>query len=345
MGVWIEILKLGARGERLAAREKLASELPLTLREFVPSSQRERQYRGPLPQAVQRFAANLPESERALAQSRACDFVDYILEDVCAEVERTLLLVELCHAQPQATLDELQAVFPWTPGLKRSDEWKKERLTDYLRSFVAIGVNLPAPIMNKVEAGNTPVLPFNEIAYAVTPKRLEQSWQDFKEQMEWSDRFLGLVTEEDETSSAAECFDYGAISAARLHTGFAPVTEAEIGLELLLLGRELSPELNILLEELHAAAAFDGYRPIAWHNVFWNITSEYDYLPLQLEQRDPLRETDQELATHLAAQYPEVKSTSRPVVSRRRKKLYDACTERVIRRLRENFAAAQEQAA
>jgi hypothetical protein len=67
-------------------------------------------------------------------------------------------------------------------------------------------------------------------------------------------------------------------------------------------------------------------------------------LPLELEQRDPLQETDQELASHLAAHYPEVKSTSRPVISRRRKRLHDVCSERVIRRLRENFACKKGQA-
>jgi hypothetical protein len=337
MGIWIEILKLGARGEGRAAREKLLSDLPLSLRRFVSTSDGFREYQGPIPLAVRRFIANLPTSERALARSGESDFVDYILDDVCAEVERTLLLVEFCHRCPGATLAELQSVFPWAPGLKRSDEWKRERTASYIRSFVTSGVKLPASIINAVGDEGTSVLQFNEIAYAVSPKRLEQSWKDFKEQMEWSEEFVGISLGEDETSSAAEFIDYGSISSARVVSSLTPSVETEMGLELLLLGRELSPELNGLMEELHAESAVDGYRPIAWHNVFWNVSSEYDYLPLELEQRDPLRETDQELASHLAANYPEVKSTSRPVISRRRKRLYDACNERVIRRLRENF--------
>lgn len=344
MGIWVEILKLGASGERRTAREKLASDLPLSLRGFVPSSEGLRRYHGPIPLAVRRFIANLPASERALARSHECDFVDYILNDVCAEVERTLLLVEFCHRRPEASLAELQAIFPWTSGLKRSDEWKRARLAGYIKSFVASGIKLPISIINIVEERSASASQFNEIAYAVSPRRLEQSWKDFKDQMEWSEEFVGITMGEDETSSAAEFIDYGSISSARLIAGLTPSVETEMGLDLLLLGRELGPELNGLMEDLHAANAVDGYRPIAWHNVFWNISSEYDYLPLELEQRDPLQETDHDLASHLAANYPEVRSTSRPVVSRRRKRLYDVCNQRVIGRLRDNFARPEEQA-
>lgn len=342
MGVWVEILKLGACGEGRAAREKLLSDLPLSLRRFVSSSEGLRQYRGPIPLAVRRFIANLPVSERALAQGGESDFVDYILDDVCAEVERTLLLVEFCHRRPEATLAELQAVFPWASGLKRSDEWKRKRIAGYIKSFVASGVNLPASVINAAPNEGAAEFQFDEIAYAVSPKRLEHSWKDFKDQMEWGEGFMGITLGEDETSSDAEFIDYGSISSARLVAGLTTYVGSEMGLDLLLLGRKLSPELNGLMEDLHAADAVDGYRPIAWHNVFWNISSEYDYLPLELEQRDPLRETDQELASHLAANYPDVKSASRPVVSRRRKRLHDICNERVIRRLRENFARPEE---
>ncbi|MCI0659790.1 MAG: hypothetical protein L0220_01820 [Acidobacteria bacterium] len=319
MGIWVEILKLGACGEGQAAREKLASDLALSLRRFVPSSEELRRYQGPIPLAVRRFIADLPVSERALSRSRECDFVDYILDDVCAEVERTLLFVEFCHRQPEATLAELQSVFPWAPGLKRSDDWKRERTASYIKSFVTAGVKLPTSIINAVGYEGAHIFPFNEIAYAVSSKRLEQSWKDFKEQMEWSEDFVGITLGEDDISSSAEFIDYGSISSARLVDGLTPSVEMEIGLDLLLLGRKLSPELNGLMEDLHAANVVDGYRPIAWHSVFWNVSSEYDYLPLELEQRDPLRETDQELASHLAANYPDVKSTSRPVISRRRK--------------------------
>jgi hypothetical protein len=344
MGVWVEILKLGASGEGRAAREKLAYDLPLSLREFAPSSEGLQRYRGPIPLAVRRFIANLPASVRALALSHECDLVDYILDDVCEEVERTLLLMELCHQRLGATLAELKAVFPWAPGLKRSEEWKSARIAEYLRSFIASGLDLPAQLIDAGPNEGAAEFRFDEIAYAVSPKRLEQSWKDFKEQMDWSEQFVAITPGEGETSSSAEFVDYGSISSARLRDRLTPSVEAETELDLLLLGRELGHELNGLMEEMHTANTVDGYRPIAWHNVFWNVSSEYDYLPLDLEQRDPLRDTDQELASHLAASYPEVKSTSRPVVSRRRKRLEDACNERVVRRLRENFGHKKAQA-
>jgi hypothetical protein len=112
---------------------------------------------------------------------------------------------------------------------------------------------------------------------------------------------------------------------------------AESAVEWLLLAKEIRPDLMTALEELHATSSTAGYQPIAEHNVFWTLSSEYESLPLRLELRDPFRETDQELADHLGANYPEVESTSRPVISRRRKKLYDACATRIIGRLREHF--------
>ena len=135
MGVWAEILKLGASGEGRAAREKLVSELPLSLREFVPSSEGLRQYRGPIPLAVRRFIANLPTAARALAFSHECDFVDYILEDVCAEVERTLLLMEICHRRPGATLVELKAVFPWAVSQAQFPRCGDEKMPVWRRNI------------------------------------------------------------------------------------------------------------------------------------------------------------------------------------------------------------------
>jgi hypothetical protein len=235
MGVWVEILKLGACGEGRAARAKLASDLPLSLREFAPSSDGLRQYRGPIPLAVRRFIANLPSGERALARSHECDFVDYILDDVCAEVERTLLLAEFCNQQMGATLAELRSVFPWTPGLKRSEEWKMERIASYIKSFITSGVDLPTQLINAMGNEGAVEFRFDEVAYAVSPKRLEQSWKDFKEQMEWSEEFVGITLGEDETSSAAESVDYGSISSSRLVDRSTPSVEAETGLGLLLL--------------------------------------------------------------------------------------------------------------
>lgn len=341
MGIWIEILQLAGAREDDLARRKLGFDLPLSLRDFVPSSEGTRQYRGVVPRAVRRFAASLSANDRNLLQSCEADFVDYILADVCEEVERTLLLVELCHRCPLYTIEQLQEHFPWAAGLKRSESWKRARLLGYLFSFCSVDVHLPSDLcqsLERMENHDIPSFQFDEIAYAVSGKRMEQSWKDFKEAMEWSDRFVGIFTEEAEATSTAEFFDYGSVASANwLMDG-----GAENAVEWLLLAKEIRPVLMNTLEELQATNSTAGYQPIAWHNVFWNLSSDYESLPLTLELRDPYQETDQELADHLKSHYSEVEGTSRPVISRRRKKLYDVCVARIIGRLREHFTLPEK---
>lgn len=72
-------------------------------------------YRGPLPLAVKRFCAKLPEHERALVQSWEQEFVDYLLDDVLDGAAKPLRLIELCLAYPNAALSELIELFPWAP--------------------------------------------------------------------------------------------------------------------------------------------------------------------------------------------------------------------------------------
>ena len=52
MGIWINILTLGASGQSLAARQKLAFDLPLALRSFVASSRGTWKYVGELPRML-----------------------------------------------------------------------------------------------------------------------------------------------------------------------------------------------------------------------------------------------------------------------------------------------------
>ena len=128
MGIWIDILTLGATGQALAARQKLVLDLPLALRRFVAASRGSREYLGELPRAVRQFIYSLSdESERALLTSLECEFVDTIVDDVISGVAQSLLLVELCLAQPHASLGDLSGNFPWEPGLKRSKEWKRKQ--------------------------------------------------------------------------------------------------------------------------------------------------------------------------------------------------------------------------
>lgn len=131
MGLWVDILTLGATGQSLSARQKLALELPLALRSFDASSRGSREYVGELPRAVTRFRYSLSDaSERALLEALEQEFVDAVVDDVMNGVAQSLLLVELCLAQPHVSLPELVHRFPWESGLKRSVEWKKKHIAD-----------------------------------------------------------------------------------------------------------------------------------------------------------------------------------------------------------------------
>src|SRR5262245_58468091 len=121
MGIWLDILTLGATDQSSSARQKLALDLPLALRRFVASSRGSREYVGELPRAVTRFRYSLSdESERALLEALEREFVDAVVDDVVTGVEKSLLLVELCLAQVHPSLDELVHSFPWESSLKKS---------------------------------------------------------------------------------------------------------------------------------------------------------------------------------------------------------------------------------
>jgi hypothetical protein len=181
MGIWIDILTLGATNQPPAARQKLVLELPLALRSFVASSRGSREYVGELPRAVTKFRYSLSnESERALLEAVEHEFIDAVVDDVMLGVEKSLLLVELCLAQPHASLHELVHSFPWESSLKRSIEWKRKHIADQLRSLIAAGVPLPETVVTALGDEGAPCFAFNEIAFAVAPKRLAWSWSDFK---------------------------------------------------------------------------------------------------------------------------------------------------------------------
>jgi hypothetical protein len=148
MGIWINILTLGATGQATAARQQLALALPLALRSFIASSRGTREYVGELPRAVTRFRYSLSDaSERALLEALEHEFVDAVVDDVINGVAQSLLLVELCLAQPHVSLNELVHSFPWESSLKRSVEWKRKHIADQLRSMIAAGVPLPETVV------------------------------------------------------------------------------------------------------------------------------------------------------------------------------------------------------
>jgi len=333
MSLWREILTLGAQGRSGEAREIIALDLRLSLCEFPRTAQAGAPFRGPLPLAVKRFRAKLPEHERALVQSLELEFVDYLLDDVLDGVSRPLQLIEVCLAYPNATLSELVELFPWEDGLKRAYKWKEEWITDHLRSLVVAGIPLPGAILTTMSDRGTPRYEFNEVAYAVAPERLKLSWNDFKRRQGFNAQILSIADEADGAGVADEGVDYGLVPIAEVVLKEITAQDLELEVDLQLLGRRLSDDLAELLEKMHGAKPGDGYRLVAWHNVFWNLISEYVRLRLSLTTRDPLLETDRELADHIKVHYPEVKSVSRPAILRRRQSLSAEC----LRRIEEGF--------
>jgi hypothetical protein len=336
LGIWLDILQSAAEGDSSRARALLANDLPLALCEPVFGSDT-CEYRGPLPKSVNSFISNLPQRERSLASSVANDLTDYIVSDVAAAVERTLVLVELCVSGRPKTLDDLVAALPWPTGLKRSREWKLKRVADELRSMIQAGVALGDHVIEILADRGEPSLLFNEIAFATAPKRLEYSWQDLQRDREIGKRFPCLSESDDESTSAAEAFDYGLVSMASVADQASFADDPDVQIDLHSIGAALSPEITATMESMHDAKPKDGYRPIAWHNVFWDVVSEYEALLLMLEQREPFCETDQQLVDQIAANYRDVVGISRPSINRRRTRLYSACEDLVHMRVREHF--------
>lgn len=326
---WKDILMLGAQGKSGEARVLLALDLPLSLRKLPLTAQGGASYGGPLPLAVKRFRAKLPEHDRALVQSCEQEFVDYLLDDVIEGIAKPLQLIELCLAYPNAALSELVELFPWENGLKRAHEWKEDWVADHLRSLIAVGIPLPEPIVAALGKRGTPRYEFNEVAYAIAPERLKRSWNDFKRQQGYDAQVSTIADEGDSAGIADEGFDYGLVPMAEVVLGEITTQDLELEIDLQLLGQTLSDDLTELLEKMHVAKPSDGYQPVAWHNVFWNLISEYVRLQLRLTTRDPLLETDRELSNHIKIHYPEVKSVSRPAILRRRQNLSAEC-ERLI---------------
>lgn len=327
MGIWLDILRYGATGQIEDARRLLSEELPLSLRRYGSD-----RYQGPVPRAIAQFIVSLPTSDQAVARSYQRELADYIVDDVVESVRESLDLVQLCVAQPEISVDEMARVLAWKEGLKRSPDQKRNKVAQLLKSMIACDLPLPAQTVARLSNGGEEAYRFDEVAYAVAPTRLQRSWKTFKEQQELDSSFL-CITDEANANVASEGVDYGSISIARLVLTSGAPPEFETTLDLYVIGKAIGPELAEMMESMHVAEPYDGYRPIAWHNVFWEIGDKYDTLLLVLDERTPFCETVQALADHIAGNYREVKATSRPSISRRRTRLYGACEELVHTRV------------
>lgn len=339
MSVWIDILKLGAEGRTDEARELLEIDLRNALRLFSPTAEGSREYHGLVPKAVARFISKLPSHEKALARFHEQDLVDSIVDDVVGAVRRSLLLVEFISLNRDASIDDLVEFFPWDSGLKRDAAWKKKRIVAYVRSMLAAGICLPPVETELPDDLESEPYSFDELAFAASNQRVENSWADFKRQQDLDGYYFAIDEADSQSGVDAEAVDYGTISMAKVVLGAEPGLAPEVVLNLHLLGKDLGVELTRLMEEMHADKPKDGFRPLAWHNVFWCMLSDYEGLHMTLEVLDPYCERDHELAEYLSDNYRDISTTSRPVIYRRRRSLHEACTDRVILRVREEFAA------
>jgi hypothetical protein len=324
MALWVEILRRGANGDARGARELLFEQLPLALRGFVPSAIGSRRYTGPVPDAVGAFAHKLPSSDAALVRSAFYEFVDRVVDDVVKGVEKPLLLIELCIKHPDSDLDELVSLFPWGVALKRNHEWKRLWVASMLRSIEAAGIEFDARPVTIPDDPGSVIYQFSEIAYAVSSRRLTQTWEDLKGTLHCSS--AGVIFD---PGAHLESVDYASGTIARKALNSVTTIDRETVVDLHSLGRRLSGELTGLLDRMHRAKPTDGYQGIAWHSVFWTLASDYEGLHLRLETRGPYCDKDQELAAYLAASYRDIVGTSRQIIQRRRRRLYEACDKHI----------------
>jgi hypothetical protein len=339
MGLWIEILKLGAEGKAGDARNLLAK-IPEELTGRVRGS-------------VKRFINTLSADWQALGILYEEDLVDSIVTDVALSVEETLLLVELVQ-QPEASVDHILSVFPWKERLKRSADQKRKRIADYLHSIGDLGVDLPPAIQSMVAEEGESVFDFDETKYATSTVRVRRSWDGLKNELgldtelDTKDpetgkkiygRLISIDDSESNTMVAAEQADYGRIY-IRSVVEYPPGTIYELHQ----LGEQLGPEVTEIMERMHAAKPKQGFRPISWHYVFWILSEEYENLLLQIRCLEPLCRTEDGLAEHLSQHHRDVVGTSRSTITRRRDRLYRACEDRIQERMRDRFRESDAQA-
>lgn len=329
MGLWLDILRSGAEGDARTARRLLRHDLPLQM--LAPPDGGASISAGPLPRATRAFISNLSEPDRSAARHHENEFIHFIVDNVIAGIEKTLELVELCHARPLISLEQLAESFGWDVKLKRDPEWKRKRVADLLCSMRAAGVRLPDSISKLVLSEGTVRFKFSELDFATSPRRLEKSWTNFKRMQKLSVQFVGIVDDDASEETYAEAMSYGAVTATELTLRTMIQVDIELELDMRQFGKELSGEITTMLAKLHADKPKDGYQVIAWHNVFWDVTSDYPRLRLTLEMRDPLCKTDEELRRYIVEHHPEVVGNGRVTILRRRQKLHGDCTERISR--------------
>jgi hypothetical protein len=329
VSLWLQILELAALGDSSKA-QRLLGELPLVLRhpELIPKGGT--QYRGPVANAVRAFISTLPELEGGMAASRFEDFVDYVTDLIQASVRRTLSLVEFCLANPELSIERIGEQFADWDGMKRGSLERQSWISRHLCSLLAAGVRLPKTIADAAQSESEEVgelYGYSEIALS-KKWDLGLSWRDFKSREEIDAAYLCIDESTEGAEVGDEKADYGTITAAQVVLALSTPSESEFLVDFNQMGRTLTLDLSELLKRFDGKKPSDGYSPIAWHNVWWYMTSRYEAIPLELEVRDPLCEVDRELAEHIQTAYPDVLKPSRLTIFRRRSRFQSECVDR-----------------
>lgn len=342
MSLWLDVLRLGAEGRSADARYLIATDLRLSLCRYATTGAG---YDGPLPQAVRRFATKLPTGQRNQLLSFETEFVELLLDESLLGIAKPLRLIDHCLADPTPDFELLVARFPWDPNLKRSREWKANWIADTLRSLARHGIPLPPATLIALADRGEARYDFNELAWAIAPGRLEKAWRSYCDRLGPLARSLSIVDEPGGAGIGDESIDYGVISMAELACQLLVTPDPELAIDLDRLAVTVSAEIATLLADLQIQHPRDCYHPVAWHNVFWKIVSDYDGLSLELETREPAIDSDAGLVDHLRTNYSTLDPVSRPTVNRRRQRLTSLCQDSIFTALRKIFDLDREQRA
>jgi len=98
--------------------------------------------------------------------------------------------------------------------------------------MIAAGVPLPEAVVIALGDAGEPCFAFNEIAFAVAPKRLEWSWSDFKKQQGYGQEFLCIVETGDEAGVSGEGVEYGTMTVAAVMLQQISAQDRELEIDL-----------------------------------------------------------------------------------------------------------------
>ena len=260
MAFWLEALKAAGRGDSVMASD-LLDHLILVLR--YPRHRSEDgdcAYDGPVAKAALHALNSFgKEEDRLLAQNRADDLIDYIVELLEKKIRRTTALVEYCVSNPDKDVDDIISGFDGLRGLKRTQEQLREFVVTRLWSMVKSGVEFSVDSaavreVTDVEFADKKILGFDERSL-IKSLPINDKWTDFKrrERLSYNHESFDMINEK----AASESSDFGSLSDKFSDFSFGLDVEFEQ------LSRQIYTKLNETLYDLHNKKVELGFWPIA----------------------------------------------------------------------------------